>query len=77
MSPLGRYNLGRWQVAILRALAEDSMDRATLYDIIRTSLYNGDVSKSTTRHRIRQAIKTLKQRNLINEQQGILCLTDY
>lgn len=66
------HNLGRVQIAILRELRDDSMDKSTLYDAIRESLYNDDTPDGISRIRIRKAITSLKRRKLITEQYGIL-----
>lgn len=66
------HNLGRVQIAILKELRDDSMDKATLYQSIRNSQYKYRTPKCISRHRIRSAIRSLKQRNLITEQYGIL-----
>jgi len=66
------HNLGRVQIAILKELAQDSMEKSTLYESLRKSLYNDDTPKCISRHRIRSAIKSLKRRNLITDQLGII-----
>jgi len=70
------YDLGRIQIAILRLLRDDVMDKTDLYESLRKSLYNDDVPLAISRHRIRSAIRALKRRNLINERYGILSTND-
>jgi len=66
------HNLGRVQIAILKELRDDSMEKSTLYESLRKSLYSDDVPKCISLRRIRSAINSLKQKNIIVEEFGIL-----
>jgi hypothetical protein len=69
------HNLGRVQIAILRALRDEEIERSILIPELRKSLYNDDVPISIQLRRIRQAIKTLKRKGIIIEEVGILSRT--
>lgn len=70
------HDLGRIQIAILRLLRDDVMDKADLYESLRNSIFTSDTPKSISRHRIRSAIRSLKQRKLIIERYNILSTND-
>ena len=66
------HNLGRVQIAILKELRDDSMSKSDLFESIRTSSFTSSTSDSISGHRIRSALRSLKRRNLITEQYGII-----
>lgn len=65
-------HLGRIQVAILRELRDEEIERSILIPELRKSLYNDDVPISIQIRRIRSGINSLKRKNIIIEQYGIL-----
>jgi len=65
-------HLGRIQIAILRELRDEEIERSILIPEIRKSLYNNDVPISIQIRRIRAAINSLKRQNIIIEEFGIL-----
>lgn len=68
-------HLGRIQIAILRELRDEEIERSILFSDIRKSLYNNDVPISIQIRRIRSAINSLKRQNIIIEEFGILSRT--
>ena len=65
-------HLGRIQIAILKALRDEEIERSILIPEIRKSLYNDDVPISIQIRRIRAAINSLKRKGIIIEEVGIL-----
>ncbi len=65
-------HLGRIQIAILRELRDDEIERSILIPEIRRLLYNEDVPICIQIRRIRSAINSLKRQNIIIEEFGIL-----
>jgi len=65
-------HLGRIQIAILKALRDEEIERSILIPEVRKSLYNDDVPISIQIRRIRAAISSLKRQNIIIEEFGIL-----
>jgi len=68
-------HLGRIQIAILRELRDEEIERSILIPEIRRSLYNDDVPLSIQIRRIRSAINSLKRKGIIIEEVGILSRT--
>ena len=68
--------LGRIQIAILRELREEQLERSTILNFIRNECYNSSTPKYYSRQSIRRAIKSLKRRGIIYEQMGILGLNN-
>jgi hypothetical protein len=64
--------LGKIQISILKELRDDDIERSILVGEIRRSLYNDDTPKCISLRRIRLAINSLKQKNIITEEFGIL-----
>lgn len=65
-------HLGRIQIAILRELRDEEIERSILIPEIRKSLYNDDVPISIQIRRIRSALNSLKRKGIIIEEVGIL-----
>lgn len=65
-------HLGRIQIAILRELRDEEIERSILIPEVRRSLYNDDVPISIQIRHIRSAINSLKRQNIIIEEFGIL-----
>jgi hypothetical protein len=68
-------HLGRIEVAILRELRDEEIERSILIPELRKSLYNDDVPISIRIRRIRSGINSLKRKGIIIEEFGILSRT--
>jgi hypothetical protein len=69
-----RARLGVVQMAIIASLKERDSLSPDLFTDVRKRVYGKDVANSTSRHRIRRAIASLKLRGIIEQHYSILTL---